>query len=863
MVDENIRLLHASGECEIDLARRELRVLGSPVPVGGRAFEIIEILARSAGEIVTKDELMNRIWPGAIVTENTLFFHAAAIRKALGPHRGLLKTEVGRGYRLLGDWTVRRHDAARPSAGQHRMRADGDTPATNIPATVTALVGRTAALEKLRDVVSAYRVVTLTGPGGIGKTSLALEAARRVAGEFADGGWLVELASLSDSSLAPTAVAHALKLPTGPDSITADFVARAIGRKKLLLVLDNCEHLIGAIASLAETLLTLCAHITIVATSREILRIQGEYVYRVPPLEVPALGQDDADQILSHSAVQLFIARTKASGAGFAPRADELPSIGAICRRLDGIPLAIEFAAAGAAALAIQQLADGLHDRFALLTRGRRTALPRHRTLRAVLDWSYELLPETEQRLLRQLAIFAGGFTSEAAIAVANDGVAHPSEVIEGIAALVTKSLVTLDRDGVSRWYLLETIRAYSFDRLTESSALADAARRHAAYLLKVLGSLEAEARSKPSDEYLIGFRRNADEIDVALDWAFSANGDPDIGVALAIASAPLWFELSRLAVAHRRLEQALPHAEIGSEQEMWLLLAYGHALWYLGPGGNNADAMEPAFTRALAIADQRGVTVVRTRALWGMWAVQRGRGNYRNALEIADQYMGAATSAGDLAAMHLADRILGLTHYAMGHQPIAREFTERALRQPRLLSSASGIGYQVETPVAMRAQLARILWLMGFPDQAMAAMREALEAAENSGQSYPICYAVWWDGQVALWTGAAGEARRQLDLLVAHSYGNQRWVEWARCFERVLKLRNGNEAEALIAAFSEARWDTGGGTTIRQSGARREHRCADAWRRASRRELGHARAAARRRRVDALARRAQCRRGR
>src|SRR5215468_6628125 len=192
MFAESTRPVYASGECEIDLARRELRVLGSPVPVGGRAFEIIEVLAQSAGELVTKDELMNRIWPGTVVMENTLHVHAAAVRKALGPYRGLLKTESRRGYRLLGDWTVRRHDAAKPPVGLQQIRVTGESPATNFPAAVAPLIGRSASQQRLQDLVSAYRVVTLTGPGGIGKTALALEVARSLVGEFADGGWLVE-----------------------------------------------------------------------------------------------------------------------------------------------------------------------------------------------------------------------------------------------------------------------------------------------------------------------------------------------------------------------------------------------------------------------------------------------------------------------------------------------------------------------------------------------------------------------------------------------------------------------------------------------------------------------------------------------
>jgi len=421
MSPEVIGPIYASGECEIDLARRELRVLGSPVPVGGRAFEIIEVLARSAGELVTKEQLMNRIWPGAIVMENTLQVHAAAIRKALGRYRSLLKTESGRGYRLLGGWTVRHQDATRPPRGLQRIGVSGQSPRNNFPASVTRLVGRAAAAQRLRDLVSAYRVVTLSGPGGIGKTTLALKVARRVLGDFEDGGWFVELASLSDPDLVPSTVASVLGLKISGETISAEAVARAVGEQRLLLVLDNCEHVIDAAANLTEMLVRRCPRATRLVTSREVLRIEGEYVYRVPSLEVPAAEAVDPDQILGHSAVELFIARTQALESDFVPRAEDLPTTAAICRRLDGIPLAIEFAAARAAAVGIQQVAIGLGDRLALLTGGRRTALPRHRTLRAVLDWSHELLTDTERLLLRRLGIFPAGFTLDAVAAVMSD----------------------------------------------------------------------------------------------------------------------------------------------------------------------------------------------------------------------------------------------------------------------------------------------------------------------------------------------------------------------------------------------------------------------------------------------------------
>src|SRR5436190_5782647 len=229
MLAENVRPIHASGECEIDLARRELRILGSPVPIGGRAFEIIEALAQSVGELVTKDELMNCVWPGAVVMENTLHVHIGAVRKALGPYRGLLKTESRRGYRLLGDWNLRRRDAANPLIGSARIRLADELAGTNLPAATTVLIGRSAAQQALQDLVSAHRVVTITGPGGIGKTALALEVACRVLGDVANGGWFVELASLSDPDLVPSAGAGALGLNLGGEYTPPEAVARAVG----------------------------------------------------------------------------------------------------------------------------------------------------------------------------------------------------------------------------------------------------------------------------------------------------------------------------------------------------------------------------------------------------------------------------------------------------------------------------------------------------------------------------------------------------------------------------------------------------------------------------------------------------------
>src|SRR6202161_704496 len=433
MSEASANLVYAYEQWEIDLGRRELRSRGIPVPLGGRAFEIVTVLVQSAAELVTKDHMMERVWPGAIVGEGTLHVHISAVRKALGQDRAMLKTASGRGYRLLGSWIPQQRDATAALVYSSLPSPSKSQPVNNCPPLIPRLVGRAAAAQFVRDLVSAYRVVTLTGPGGIGKTSLAIKAVRYLLPAFEDGGWLVELASLSDPGLVPSTVASTLGLKLAGE-ISEESVARAVGGRHLLLVLDNCEHVIDAVANLAEALTRLCPRTTIVATSREVLRINGEAVYRVPPLEVPAVGQAAPDYIMQYSAVELFVARIKALNAGFSPTAGNLASIAAICRHLDGMPLAIELAAASAAALGIAQVSAGLRDRFALLTRGRRTVLPRQRTLRATLDWSYELLPETERQLLRRLAVFPGGFTVDSAAAVMTDTGFDASAVLDGIA---------------------------------------------------------------------------------------------------------------------------------------------------------------------------------------------------------------------------------------------------------------------------------------------------------------------------------------------------------------------------------------------------------------------------------------------
>jgi predicted ATPase len=406
------------------------------------------------------------VWPGAIVEENTLAVHISAIRKALGADRAMLKTHFGRGYRLLGRWTPRPDDTRARPANFEWALPPAPPVQGNLPAPVSDLIGRATAVQHLLNLVSAYRVVTLTGAGGIGKSRLALEIAHASLSGYAGDVWLVELASLSDGGLVAAAIAGVLGLDLGPNDISPEALARAIGRRRLLLVIDNCEHLVDAAATMVETLIRQCPAASVVATSREVLRIQGECAYRVLPLDVPDEHQSagGSDKVQEASAVQLFRARMTEQQSGLGHQED-LAAVAAICRRLDGIPLAIEFAAARAAALGLRQVLSRLDDRFALLTSGRRTALPKHRTLRATLDWSYELLSVPERLLLQCLAIFVGTFSLEAAGAVVAITEGATGDAADGIENLITKSLVSTNVVGTEAHYrLLETTRAYAFN---------------------------------------------------------------------------------------------------------------------------------------------------------------------------------------------------------------------------------------------------------------------------------------------------------------------------------------------------------------------------------------------------------------
>src|SRR5437016_4281169 len=448
--------------------RRELLVDGRPVELGGRAFDTLVALIDAHGTVLGKDDLISRVWPDRVVEENNLQAQISSLRKAFGPDRDLIRTVAGRGYQFTGE--IRGTTATAAAAML--------SPATNLPETVSELIGREAELQDAMDLVAKHRLVTLVGPGGIGKTRLGLEVARHLLPRFPDGVFVAELGPLSSPELVPATVATALGLTLGAGTaVSHNSIAAAVGTKQLLLVIDNCEHLIEAAAGMVEALLRTSPAASLLATSREPLRASGEYVYRVPSLAVPAEDNQDIDDVLTYGAVRLFVSRAQAAEPEYVPHVRLAAAMAAICGRLDGIPLAIELAATRIVAFGVDGVAARLDDRFRLLTGGSRT-LPRHQTMRATLDWSYELLSESERVILRRLGVFVGAFTLDAATAVAASVDIPAADVADSVANLVGKSLLSADVGGaIVHYRLLETTRAYAREKLIESAELDRVAR--------------------------------------------------------------------------------------------------------------------------------------------------------------------------------------------------------------------------------------------------------------------------------------------------------------------------------------------------------------------------------------------------
>jgi predicted ATPase len=573
-------------------------------------------------------------------------------------------------------------------------------------------------------------------------------------------------------------------------------VAATLGDKHVLVVLDNCEHVIEAAARMAEALLRADPHARVMATSREPLRAPGEYVYRVPPLRVPAEGTEEHEDPLRSPAVQLFVARARAMDLQLSLDAHNAALMGAVCRRLDGIPLAIELAAARTAALGMDGLLARLDDRFRLLTGGLRTALPRHQTLRATLDWSHELLPEVDRVVLRRVAVFAGSFTLDAAAAIASGPDIGATDVVDCVANLVAKSLISADVDAaVTSYRLLETTRAYAREKLVQSGEFGRFVRRHAEYHRNLFERAQAEWKTQPTAQWLAVYGRQLDNLRAALDWSLAPGGDPAIGIALTTAAVPLWFQLSLLNECRARVERALTVLMAAptrdTRQAMHLHAALGWSLMYTTGPARETGA---AWATTLELAEELQDNDYQLRALWGLWAGHMNNGEFRRALRLADRFGTLATKASDPADPLIGDRMLGASLHFLGEQTRAREYIERMLeRYVSPPNRSDVVRFQFDQRVTARITLSRVLWLQGFAEQAMRTVNSAIDDALAIQHTLSLCNALAQAAcPLAIATGDLEAAARFTTMLVVHTaqHGADVWQTYGRCFNGMLLIK-------------------------------------------------------------------------
>ncbi len=777
-------------------AQRLLLERDQPVRLGSRAFDILVALVERAGEVVGKEQLIARAWPQTFVEESNLKIQVSALRRALGDGQGgnrYVITVPGRGYNFVAP--VRREEPSRAPLPP----TVASTAAHNLPFAVTRMIDREEAVAALVSRLSRQRLVTIVGPGGIGKTTVALAVAERTIASYEHGIWLVDLAPLGAPRLVPSAVATVLGLDIRTEDPLAALVA-AVRDNRMLLLLDNCEHVIDAAAGLAAALLGGAPGISILATSREPLGVTGEFQYHLGPLDLPrASSRLTAAEAATFPAVQLFVERVTAIVEDFALTDTNAPLVLEICRRLDGLPLAIEFAAPRVEVLGIEGLAARLDDSLQLLGGRRRTTMLRHRTMRAVVDWSYGLLSEDNQLLFRAIGIFAGGFTVEAAAAVAMNAANTRTVAIDRLADLVAKSMVAADVSGTKpRFRLLDTTRAYAIEKLGTSGERERVARRHAEYYCGLFERAEREVPVRPTGEWLLDYAGELDNLRAALDWAFSPSGVESVGVALTVAAIPLWLQLPMVDECRGRVEQVFAspprEAPIDARGEMKLQAALGASLLFTKGA---TPAARRACTAALRLAESLGDTEYQLRALWALWAHHTNTGELAAAFAVAQRFYTIAREHADPATLPIADRMMGMSYHYLGDQTNAWRHLERMLNadvDPQRRSPL--IRFWFDQKVAGRVVQARILWLQGFADQAWRTVQSAVGDAEALADPATLCYALSHGGcLVALWVGNLAAAERYTEMLLDHSrkHGFAVWNDFASRLKGVVLVKTGD----------------------------------------------------------------------
>jgi predicted ATPase len=750
-----------------------------------------------AGKVVSNKELTSRVWPNIDVGESNLRVHVATLRKTLEEGQPGVKyvTNIpGRGYCFVAP-------IGRVVAPTVAPMVDfgASDEAHGLPPPLTRMVGRHDVVAALSDLLAEKRFVTILGPGGIGKTTVAVAVGHAKISDFDGAVVFFDLGPLRDPGLVPSAMASALGLSVQSSDPTPNLIS-FLRDRRTLLVLDCCEHVVDAVAIVAERVFKEAPRVHILATSRESLRVEGEYVYRLPVLNSPPESTEiKAAHALSFPAVQLFVERADASVNGFELGDADAPIVAEMCRKLDGIALAIELAAGRVSTHGIRETAALLDSRFRLLWPGRRTALPRHQTLSATLDWSYDLLSEVERVVLCRLSVFVGFFTLEAATAVAASASIDSTQVLDSIASLVAKSLVSSSASKtISRFRLLDSTRAYALTKLADSGELQQAARRHAMYFRDLFTPARNGRLVALGD--LTHYIPEMDNVRSALDWAFSPGGDKALGVALTAAYAPVWLHLSLLAECRDRVECARDNIAAASSLipplKAQLLTILGIVQVYtVGASERIASALD----EALRIAESLDDSEAQLQALYASWIHRFNNGEHRTSQKLAEQIAVIAPRTRDPADTLLADRLLGSTNHYGGNQSQAEGHFRSLLDRHTAPSGSRRVMWlHYDDRVLPKARLARVLWMRGSADSAIQVAKESLEEARDTDHKLSMCFAL---GEaicpLQLMAGNIAAATQYIATLaeLADRYSFAFWVRFGHCLEGSLLIKRGDAA--------------------------------------------------------------------
>jgi predicted ATPase/DNA-binding winged helix-turn-helix (wHTH) protein len=755
------------GPFRLFIAERLLEKAGEPLELGSRALDILITLVERAGEVVTHKELISRVWPDVIVEEANLRVHIAGLRKALGDGRDgarYVTNVIGRGYCLVApvirSASQRSTPQARPLVSD-RLR--------QLPARLTRMVGRDDTVRALSAQLMARRFVSIVGPGGMGKTTVAISIAHALIGDFEGAVFFVDLGALTDPGLVPTAVASALGIMMQAQDPFLRLLA-FLGDRRVLLLLDNCEHVIDAAAALAESVVSEAPQAHILATSREALRVEGEHVHLLYPLDGPLneVGLTAAEA-LTFPAVQLFMERAAASGDRSELSDADAPIVAGICRRLDGIALAIELAASRVSSCGIRGTAELLDSRFKLLWQGRRTALPRHQTLNAMLDWSYNLLHERDKLVLCRLSVFVGVFTLKAALSVAGTE-ANDAEVADAVANLVAKSLMSSTTIGESTYYrLLDTTQAYAAGKLTDYGEADNTARRHAIYYSTLLEHDDI-IQSVFDEHDLSGYAPHIGNVRAALGWALSDPGDVAVGIELVTWAAPLFVGLSLLEECRvwcERALAALDDASRGTRQEM--ILQEARAMSSMLTKGHT-DQVRAELERGLALAEAFQDRARQLRLLVGRNLFFLRLGDIRGALADAEQAGDIARAAKHPAGTVWAEWLVGNAHHFLGDQAAAQLHLENGMALAAELGTFDANFFGFDPRIRGIVSLARTLWLRGLSGQALRTAQKAIDEAARRHHPVSICLSLIYASTLLLWNGDLPAANDLIEQLIAHA---------------------------------------------------------------------------------------------